>query len=99
MAVDREFRDFIKRFGLGVAIGIIIANAIQKIVYAINDGFIKPLINLAIATDKWSVWTFTIGTAEVRVGEILAASIDFIVIALLLFFFVKLFLGTKKIAG
>jgi large-conductance mechanosensitive channel len=99
MAVDREFRDFIKKFGLGVAIGIIIANAIQKIVYAINDGFIKPLINLAIATDKWSVWTFKIGVAEVKIGEILAAGVDFFVIVLLLFFFVKLFLGMKKIPG
>jgi large conductance mechanosensitive channel len=97
MAVDREFRDFIKKFGLGVAIGIIIANAIQKIVYAINDGFIKPLINFAIATDKWSVWVFNVGTAEIKIGEILAAAVDFFVIALLLFFFVKLFLGTKKI--
>lgn len=96
MAVDREFRNFIKKFGLGVALGIIIAGAVKELLQALIDGVVFPLLNLALANDEWSAWTFNISTAEIKAGEILAAAVDFFAIVMLLFIFVKLFLGKKK---
>ncbi|UCE27251.1 MAG: MscL family protein [Candidatus Coatesbacteria bacterium] len=97
MAVDREFRNFIKKFGLGVALGIIIAGAVEKFLSALIEGIFFPLVNLALGNDQWGAWTISVGTAEIKAGEITAAFVEFMVIILLLFLFVKLFLGVKKI--
>lgn len=97
MAVDRDFRNFIKKFGLGVALGIIIAGAVEKFLSALIKGIFFPLVNLGLGNEQWGAWTISVGTAEIKAGEITAAFVEFIVIILLLFLFVKLFLGVKKI--
>ncbi|MGL6269117.1 MAG: large conductance mechanosensitive channel protein MscL, partial [Chitinophagaceae bacterium] len=69
-----------------LAIGVIIGGAFNNIVTAMVKSVIMPLIGMIIGdVDKFSELTI----AGIKVGALIQATIDFIIIALVLFLVVK----------
>ncbi len=94
----KGFLDFIREQGVvGLAVGFILGGAVSKVVAALVTDIINPLLSVALgATGGLKTASFSIGSAEILYGDLLAVTIDFLVIALVVYFGVKA-LGLDKL--
>ena len=91
----REFKEFALRGNvMDLAIGVIIGAAFQAIINSLVNDVISPLIGLVANTD-FSNLAFTIGGVPIRYGAFITAVINFIIMALVIFLFVK---GMNRLA-
>lgn len=72
-----------------LAVAVIIGGAFGKIVTALTDSIIMPIISLVMGKGGMSEVSFTIGSAVFPAGILLQAIIDFILIAIVLFLIIK----------
>ena len=87
----KEFKEFISRGNMmDLAVGFIIGAAFTAIVNSIVKDLINPLIGLFIGKIDLSNLKFTIGEATFKYGSFLNAVINFLIIALVVFFLIKL---------
>ena len=87
----KEFKEFISRGNLmDLAVGFIIGAAFTAIVNSLVKNLINPLIGLFIGKIDLSNLKFTIGEATFKYGSFLNAVINFLIIALVVFFLIKL---------
>lgn len=95
MSFLKEFKEFaIKGNVMDLAIGVIIGAAFGKIVTSLVNDIVTPLIGLV--TGKLDFSTFTVelnigngNSATLNIGQFITNVIDFLVIALVIFIFVK----------
>lgn len=83
------FKNFISRGNaIDLAVGVIIGGAFAMVVDALVDKVINPLIaGLVGKPDFDDLWAFPVGSATVQPGAILTALINFLLVALALYFF------------
>lgn len=91
-AQTSQFVDFIRERGvIGLAIGIIIGTAVSALVESVVGDIINPLIGLVLpSAERLTDSAFHIGSAEIRWGSFAVALLNFVVIALVIFFSFKL---------
>lgn len=94
----RGFLDFIREQGVvGLAVGFILGGAVSKLVSAIVTDVVNPLLGLALgATEGLKTASIKVGSAEILYGDLITVFIDFVVIALVVYFGVRL-LGLDKL--
>jgi large conductance mechanosensitive channel len=86
MGFFKEFREFaLKGNVLDLAIGVIIGAAFNKIVTALTDTLLMPIVSLIIGKGGVNELYFTVGDTVFPYGRLLQAIIDFILVALVLF--------------
>ncbi|HRH25607.1 MAG TPA: MscL family protein [Parcubacteria group bacterium] len=87
----KGFLDFIREQGVvGLAVGFILGGAVSKLVSAIVTDIVNPLLGLALGSvSGLKEAYFAIGSAKIMYGDLLAVAIDFVVIALVVYFGVK----------
>lgn len=91
-----EFKQFaLKGNVMDMAIGVIIGGAFQSIVISLIDNIFNPLIGLFFSTDFSNV-TIDIGNVSIGIGSFISAVLNFIIMAFILFCFVK---TVNKIKG
>ena len=84
-----EFKKFALRGNvIDLAIGVIIGGAFQAIVSSLVGDIVSPLLGL-IAKEDFSSWVWTIGGVEIKYGSFLPAVINFILMALVIFLFLR----------
>ena len=89
-----EFKEFALRGNvMDLAIGVIIGAAFQAIVTSLTGDIISPLLGL-FGQVNFDSLAITVGQATIRYGAFLTAVLNFVIMALVIFLFVKL---TKKI--
>jgi len=87
----KEFKEFISRGNMmDLAVGVIIGAAFTAIVNSLVKDLINPLIGLFIGKIDLSNLKFTIGEATFKYGSFLNAVINFLILALFVFFLIKL---------
>ena len=106
-----EFREFIMRGNvLDMAVGVIIGGAFQKIISSLVDDIIMPLIglltggvdfnNMVLVLDGGSYATLEAakeaGAATLNYGTFITVVINFILMALVIFFIIK---GMNKLSA
>lgn len=90
MSIIKEFKEFITRGNvIDLAVGVIMGSAFTKIVTALTQNIIMPL--LTIITGKVSVADMkgVIGVTEIPYGLFLQAVIDFLLTAIAIFAMIK----------
>ncbi|SHK50221.1 large conductance mechanosensitive channel [Hathewaya proteolytica DSM 3090] len=100
----QEFKKFaLKGNVVDLAVGVIIGGAFGKIVTSLVNDIIMPLIGIILGRVDLTSLKFVIKPAvgdvaelSVKYGQFLQAIIDFLIIALSIFFVVKLLLSFKK---
>jgi len=93
----KEFRDFVMRGNvLDLAVGVIIGGAFGKIVASLVADIIMPFIGLLLGGVNLSERAITIGSASVKWGVFVQNIIDFLIIALVIFFIIKAANSLKK---
>lgn len=91
MKYGKGFLDFIRTQGVvGLAVGFILGGAVSKLVSSVVTDLVNPLLSLAIgSTAGIAQASWTIGSATITWGKFVATFIDFLVIALVVYFGVK----------
>ena len=94
MSMSNDFKDFMAKGNvLDLAVAVVIGGAFGKIVTALVEGIIMPLVGMAVPSGDWRAMM----AGPFKVGLVMGASVDFICIALVVFLvFVKGFGSLKK---
>src|SRR5262245_35909280 len=90
-----EFQAFaLKGNVVDLAVGVIIGGAFGTIVKSLVDHLIMPLVSLIIPSEHgYRDWTLVVGGKTVPFGLFIADVINFLIVAVALFFFIKKFLA------
>lgn len=93
-----EFRDFVLRGNIiDMAVGVIIGGAFGKIVTSLVDDIIMPAVGMLLGGVNFESLTATVGSAELKYGIFIQRMIDFLLIALCMFVFVKIVAKIKSL--
>ncbi len=85
-----EFRAFLEKYQvLGLAVAFIIGAASTKLVSAVVNDLIMPIVSVLIPGGDWRTATLTVGPAKFLIGDFFAALIDFLIVAAVIFLMVK----------
>lgn len=83
----KEFKEFAFRGNvLDLAIGVIIGAAFGKIITSLVNDIVMPLLNPLMPGGNWRNMEFG---PSIKIGAFLASTLDFLVIAAVIFLFVK----------
>ena len=98
---QQEFLDFLKKYQvIGLAVAVVIGAAATKLVTAVVNDVIMPIIAALMPQGDWRTAVFQVGPAKFLLGDLVGAIIDFVIIALVVFLAVKYVMKgdtTKKI--
>lgn len=87
----KEFKEFISKGNIiDLAVGVIIGKAFSQIVSSLVNDIIMPLIGIVIGGINLTKLTLKLGDATVNYGVFLQNILDFLIVALCIFIFVKI---------
>ena len=90
-----EFVKFLKEYGvIGLAIGVIIGSKAGELVKSVVDGLLMPVIGLVLPSGDWQ----QLVVGPFQVGIVLAALINFVIVAFLVFMFAKKVLKEESVS-
>jgi large conductance mechanosensitive channel len=93
---SEEFMDFLNKYGVvGLAIAFIIGGAAGRLITALVADLLMPIIAVLIPGGEWRTTVFYAGPIKFLLGDFVGASIDFIIIALVVFLLSKQLSKTK----
>lgn len=85
-----EFMEFLDKYGIiGLAIAFIIGGAAGNLVSALVADILMPIITFFIPGGAWREAVLTLGPIQLSIGHFIGVFIDFLVIALVVFFLMK----------
>ncbi len=85
-----EFIDFINKYGvMGLAIGFIIGSASKDLVSALVADILMPVITFFIPGGTWREATLSVGPIVLSLGHFAGALLDYLIIALIVFYLMK----------
>jgi large conductance mechanosensitive channel len=91
MSLMREFRDFAVRGNVvDLAVAVIIGAAFGKIVSSLVADIIMPLVGILVGGVNYQNLFVQVGSAKIMYGKFIEAVVDFLMIALVIFFMVRL---------
>lgn len=87
----KGFIDFVREQGVvGLAVGFILGGAIAKVVSSLVTNIINPILGVILGSaEGLKEAALTIGQTEILWGSFVGAVIDFLIIALVVYFGVK----------
>jgi large conductance mechanosensitive channel len=86
----KEFREFaVKGNVVDLAVGVIIGTAFGKIVSSFVADLVMPIIGILIGGISYEDLVWEVGDAQVAYGKFLQNVIDFVIIAFVIFWMVK----------
>lgn len=89
MGLIKEFKEFMNRGNVvDMAVGVVIGAAFKAIIDSVVADLISPLIGIIFQKD-FSHLSVTINGSEFTYGNLIMAIINFIIVAFILFLFVK----------
>ena len=80
---------------LDLAVGVVLGGAFGKIVTSLVNDILMPLIGILLGGVSFSELSVTIGSAALQYGLFIQSIIDFLIIAVSVFLFVRL-MGRMK---
>lgn len=79
----RDFKSFlIKQNALALAIAVVIGVALNRVVAALVEGIIMPIVAVAAPDGAWRTATVDVGPVRFLLGELLAAILNFLIVGL-----------------
>jgi large conductance mechanosensitive channel len=85
-----EFKAFVNKGDVvTIAVGLILALYFSKIVDALLNGVVNPIIAAIFGESSYTNIGFDIGDARISIGLVIDAAISFVAVAFILFLLVK----------
>jgi len=99
MGFISEFKDFLNEYKvMGLAVAFIMGAAVTALVQSLVNDIIMPFIGVFIQGGEWATATFALGPVIIKWGSFVAALINFIIIALVVFMIAKVVLKEEKVS-
>ncbi len=90
MSLISEFKEFaMKGNVMDLAIGVIIGAAFGKIVDSMVNDIIMPIVGILTGGVDFSKLSYKVGAAELKYGNFIQVSFNFIIISFVLFMVIK----------
>ena len=82
-----QFMKFLKETNaIALAIAVVIGGAIGKLVTALVADIIMPIVGMVLPSGEWRAWKIPLrGDAAIAIGDVIGATIDFLIIALVVY--------------
>lgn len=97
MGMMKEFKEFAMKGNLiDMSIGIVIGAAFGAVSKTFIEGIFMPLVGLVFQLENFDQYAIQIGTASVKVGSFIGATINFLIIAFIMFMLIKAMNSMKK---
>lgn len=97
----KEFTNFLKHYGVvGLAIAVIIGGKLNDLVTAVVSGVLMPIVGRAssAAGGDWREWKPELVGIKFEMGKVLGASVDFLIVAFLVWAIAKFLLREEQVA-
>ncbi len=95
----KEFTAFLKQYGvIGLAIAVIIGGKFNDLIKAVVDGILMPFVGMLTPTGDWRQASWTINNAKFMYGPVIGASVDFVIVAAVVFIIAKQVLKEETVA-
>lgn len=89
----REFKQFlVKENVLALAVAVVLGAAMGKLVTAIVNDFIMPIVEVVTPGGNWRAVTLDLGPVSFLIGDFIGALIDFTIIAFVVWRISKAFM-------
>ena len=87
----RDFRNFLlKENFIALAIAVVLGGAIGKVIQAIVDDFIMPIVAASTPSGDWQKATFDVGPVKFGIGDFGSVLLNFLIIAFVVWRIAKL---------
>ncbi|MGX5818456.1 large-conductance mechanosensitive channel protein MscL [Chitinophaga lutea] len=97
MSFLSEFKAFaMKGNVIDLAVGVVIGAAFGKIVNSLVEAIIMPIVGILIGKVDFKSLLVKVGDAEIKYGEFIQATVEFIIIAFAIFLVVRTINKLKK---
>jgi large conductance mechanosensitive channel len=83
-----QFKKFLlETNALSLAIGVVIGGAVAKLVTALVNDLLMPILSLILPGGAWREFSVSLGEGHdpLKIGDILGATIDFLIVALVVY--------------
>ncbi len=98
MGIISEFKEFLTEYKVvGLAVAFIIGVAVTSLVTSLVNNIIMPMVKVVLPAGDWQTSTVAVGPVYFAVGAFLAAVINFVIIALVVFAIAKMVLKEDKV--
>jgi large conductance mechanosensitive channel len=98
MSLWSEFREFLKEYKvMGLAVAFIMGIAATALVQSLVNDIIMPIVTPFIPGGEWKTATLAIGPILIKWGSFLSQSINFIILAFVVFMIAKYVLREEKV--
>jgi large conductance mechanosensitive channel len=88
MSLFKEFKAFVLRGNvIDLAVAVVLGAAFGKIVTAVVEGLVMPVVGAVTPGGNWREWTVT--SLNLKIGSVIGATIDFLVVSLVVFLVVN----------
>lgn len=85
-----EFREFLKKYQvLALAVAFVIGVAATKLVTAMVNDLVMPIVAVLVPGGDWRAATMQVGPVKFLIGDFFGALIDFLIVAAVIFLIVK----------
>ncbi len=93
-----EFKDFLTEYKvIGLAIAFVMGAAVTAFVTSIVNNLIMPVVKVLLPGGDWQTAVLAVGPVNFGIGAFIAALINFLIIALVVFLMAKMVLGEEKV--
>ena len=94
-----EFKSFlIKQNALALAIAVVFGGALDRVVKAIVDGLIMPIVAVAAPAGAWETYKWQAGPFAFGIGQLASGIINFLIIGFVAWRLSKLFIRPETSA-
>jgi len=88
----RDFRNFLlSESFVALAIAVVLGGAAGKVVQAIVDDFIMPIVGAASPAGEWQKATLDVGSVKFGVGDFASVFLNFLIVGFVVWRLTKLF--------
>lgn len=98
MGIISEFKEFLNEYKVvGLAVAFIMGAAVTALVKSLVDSIIMPIVAVVLPSGDWQTAVVELGPVKLAVGAFLAALLNFIIIAFVVFMIAKMVLKEEKV--
>ncbi len=96
----REFKSFIlKENILALALAVVMGAAFGKVVQAVVDDFIMPIVAAATPGGAWQKATFDVGSVKFGVGDFFSVLLNFLIVGFVVWRISKAFIREAPVVA
>ena len=86
----QEFVDFLKEYKVvGLAIGFVMGAASTSLVNSLVNDVLMPIISPLLSSESWKTAVLHLGPVSIAYGSFISQLLNFIILALIVFFVAK----------